>query len=546
MRRVARAVLAAALCAMCLGAQCQHAPSVTFEIAMPGAVADQARWMEVGVLPGPCPPPDELAGGIPRSGIVTRIAFQKGDTSPPAIGDLKKGPYAFAAVARGADCGVLATGCTLADVTETRDVSIQLGATSAPSGSCAAGESCVQGRCAPNVGGGDPTLGAGCSMELVGAGPLGDPLQLSGSDVASAPAVAVTESGFLVAYREYDQLQGKARLTLAAVDPQGGITIAPPTMLPGQCPSQDESDAIGLGYLAGSGVVVSARPACSQPNPGFDTFQVDATGAVKKSASNAATNGQPRLSNAHALALTGSGSGWLAYVDQGGAQVVGLTGLLTQAGATPFGDVPPHTLAQVTASDKMVALLAAGTGGGSPSPSDAGGDAAASGSTLRLQLGAAPASIGPPYETAGAWGALATEGSRAYVLADAPGTAQPTSWFAMELGAMAPVATDVLAPPGQGDVTGGDVAFHGDRVLYAVEQQGSIAVVVYDHASTTPTFLRNVLLSDDPRIPSQATVRDGRVAVAANDSRVLVVWTTAATLGPSDPLGAYALYACSP
>jgi hypothetical protein len=553
MRRAARAVLAAALGATSLGAQCQHDPSVTFEIVMPSAVADQAQWMEVGVLPGPCPPPDQLAGGIPRSGTVTRIAFQKGDTSPPAIGDLKKGPYAFAAVARGADCSVLATGCTRADVTETRDVSIQLGPTSAPSGACAAGESCVQGRCAPNVGGGDPTLGAGCSMDLVGAGPLGDPLQPGGSDVSSAPAIAVTESGFLVAYREYDQLGGRARLTLAAIDPQGGITIAPTTTLPGQCPNQDESDAIGLGYLAGAGVVASARPACSQPNPGFDTFQVDARGAVKKSAFNAATNGQPRLSNAHALALTGSGSGWLAYVDQGGAQVAGLTGLLTQAGATPFGDVPPHTLAQVAVSDKMVALLAAGTGQGAPSPSDAGaleagpaGDAAASGSTLRLQLGTSPGSVGPPYETLGAWGALASEGSRAYVLAEAPGLAQPTSWFAMELGAMAPVATDILTPPGQGDVAGGDVAFHGDFVTYAVEQQGSIAVVVYDHASTTPTFLRTVLLSDDPRIPSQATVRDGRVAVAANDSRVLVVWTTAATLGPSDPLGAYALYACSP
>jgi hypothetical protein len=547
MRRAARAVLAAALGAACLGAQCEKNPSVTFEIVIPDVVNTQAQWMEIGVLPGPCPGPDQLTGGIPRAGTAARIAFSK-NTNPPAIGDLKKGPYAFAAVARGADCSVLATGCTLADVTETRDVSIQLSPASAPSSACPAGESCVDGRCAPAVGT-DPTLGAGCSMELVGAGPLGDPLQLSGSDVASAPAVAVTESGFLVAYREYDMIEGQARLTLATVDPQGAIVIAPPTMLAGQCPSQDESDAVGLAYLAGAGVVASARPGCAPASPGIDTFQVDATGAVKKNTFNAASNGPPRLSNAHALALTGAGSGWIAYVDRGGAQVIGLSGLLTQPPAVPFGDVPPHTLAQVSTTDKMVALLAAGTGSGTDGGVPEGGsgdDATVSGATLRLQLGSTPSGVGSPFETSGAWGAVATEGTRAFVLGDAPGAAQPTQWFAIELGDLAPVEAGMLAPPGQGDVAGGDVAFHGDFVTYAVEQQGSIGVVVYDHASTAPTFVRNVLLSDDPRIPSQATVRDGRVAIAANDSRVLVVWTTAATLGPSDPLGAYALFACSP
>jgi hypothetical protein len=36
------------------------------------------------------------------------------------------------------------------------------------------------------------------------------------------------------------------------------------------------------------------------------------------------------------------------------------------------------------------------------------------------------------------------------------------------------------------------------------------------------------------------------VAIAASDTRALVVWTTATTLGPNDPLGGYALYACAP
>jgi hypothetical protein len=58
--------------------------------------------------------------------------------------------------------------------------------------------------------------------------------------------------------------------------------------------------------------------------------------------------------------------------------------------------------------------------------------------------------------------------------------------------------------------------------------------------------LATVLLADDARIPSQETVRDGRIALAASDSRVLVAWLTATDLGPDDPIGGYALFACSP
>jgi hypothetical protein len=41
-------------------------------------------------------------------------------------------------------------------------------------------------------------------------------------------------------------------------------------------------------------------------------------------------------------------------------------------------------------------------------------------------------------------------------------------------------------------------------------------------------------------------VRDGRVAVAMSDTQLLVVWLTATDLGPDDPVGGYALYACAP
>src|SRR5262249_43403033 len=162
----------------------------------------------IGVLDGACPGAAQLAGGLPRTGTITRVAFPKGDTTPPAIGDLSRASYAFAAVARDRNCGVLATGCSVVDLTKSKDITIKLAATSHPAGSCVSGETCAEAQCVPTVGTPDTTLGVGCSMQLVGAGPLGDPLVAGGGDVVSAPALVATEKGFLLAYREYDPMGG--------------------------------------------------------------------------------------------------------------------------------------------------------------------------------------------------------------------------------------------------------------------------------------------------------------------------------------------------
>jgi hypothetical protein len=509
------------------GAQCQGNPSVSFEILLPSAVANQAQWMEIGVLPGSCPAPDQLAAGLPEGATLVRVAFQKGDTSPPAIGDLKRGSYAFAAVARAADCSVVATGCTEADVDQARDVRVALSATQTPVGACAPGESCSTGRCAPSTSPGDPTVGAGCSMDLVGAGPLGDPLELSGTEVASAPAVAVTETGFLLAYREYDASQGVARLTVGALDPGGSLTLNAPTTLPAQCPNQNETDGVGLAYLGGAGVVLSARPACGQ-QPGLDALQVDASGNVKQTAFSP-TGAQPALSSTHAASPTGAGSGWVAVLEQGAPSLLPLAGLQVQGSGSRFGGAPPQSLAEVAATDQAVALLAGGGG------------------TLTLQLGVTPADAGAANTLAGTWGAVAAEASRALVLSNGGGTGgQPLAFHAYDVGGSGASASGTFAPPGQGTVAGGDVALHGDRAMFALEQPGAVSIMVYDHASTTPSPLRSVLLSADARVPAQTTVRDGRVAIAASDSRVLVTWITAINIGPNDPVGGYALYACAP
>jgi hypothetical protein len=537
MSRAPAALALLAVAGLSLGAQCAGDPHVSFEVDLPASLSGTAQWMEVGVLPGSCPPPDQLAGGLPQTGLLDRIAFAKGDANPPAVGTIKKGSYAFAATARGGDCSVLATGCTEADLTSARDVAITLTATPKPLGACENGATCFDAQCTPSLGGPDASQGARCSMAFVAAGPLGDPVD-PGSEVVSAPAAAWTGSGFLVAYREYDAAGGTAQLTFAVVGPSGALGLSAPAQLPTQCVNPGEADGLGLAFVGGAGTLVSARPQCGSQPAGFDALQVSATGKITGMAFAAAPGGQPTLSNAHALAMLSASSGWLAYLQGGRAHVTAFTGMLPQGSATTFGGGAPQTLAQVAATGQGVAVLAGGTG--------VNGDGGGTGPpTLDLALGTSPTTAGVPATFAGTAGALAMDGARAVALGASGTAGQPLAWDALDLGSATP-STSTFATPGPGAVAGVDVTLQGDLATLAVEQPGAVSLVVVDHASTTPTLLRTVLLAGDARVPSQANVRDGKVAVAMGGAQVLVAWVTASQLGVNDAVGGWALYACAP
>jgi hypothetical protein len=520
------------LAALATGAQCAGDPSVTFEVVLPSSIGPNAQWLEIGVFSGGCPDPTELAGGLPATGTIDRIAVEKGNTSPPAIGTLKKGSYAFVAVARARDCSVIGMGCTSVDVTDARDISIAVTPSSKPTGACTPDQSCVDARCVASPAA--DASGAGCALSLVGAGPLGDPFALV-SDIVSAPAVAVTERGFLVAYREYDRASGVAQLTVATIDRGGALSIPTPTKLVGQCSMQDESDGVGLAYVSGGGLVASARPSCGAPSPGFDLLAVDATGHSASNMYSPLTGAQPVLSYAHSLSLAGMTTGWLAYVAGGSANVVGVSGLQLQGSPTTIASAP-ESLAQVSATGQAIALLTGGSNGGA--------DAGSGSPLLSLTIGGDPGDAGAPTVFPGSWGALAAAGTRAFVLADTTMMGQPVAWYALDQGGMP--TNGSFSPPSMGAALGGDVALQGDRAIFAVEQSGAVSLVVFDHASTAPTQLRSLQLGGDPRIPTQASVRDGKVAVAASADEVLVAWVTGTNLTVNEAVGGWALYACSP
>ena len=547
-------VVSISVVALVLGAACAKTPQISFAVSLPDAVSAKTTWVEVGIFAGTtCPDTKQLLGGLPPTGYVSRLAFKRTDASPPALGDLKKGSYAFAAVALADDCSVVGVGCSIADVTTVRDVNIRVNANANPATACGTGMTCDYARCVPAHDNG--SLGAACSLQLVGAGPLGDALAFGGT-IVSAPAAVATDTGFLIGYREYDSNQGAARLTLIPIDNGGGAGMPSATTLPGRCAAGDESDATALAFAGTEGLAAVARAPCNGVG-GIDLFQIDGKGAVAKSSFTGSMGVSLTLANARALAPMPNGGGYLlAFTEAGQTRVATVTGLSLQSSTAPgFGGMPPQSAGWVATSDKVTAIVAIGTGG-SGGPVDGGtGDASADAggpmpgdTSLRLNVAAASANLGAlpaPFVAAASFASVAALGSRVIVISDSTVPGRPVAWRAFDLGKVQPAASDNLDVPGLGKVLFADVALRQDHAFFAVEQPGAITLVAYDHATTTPTLLRTVFLPSDPRVPAMLNVRDGRIAIAASDTRVVVVWTTGKTLGENDIVGGYALFACT-
>ena len=582
--RARRACVAGSLLgagAIALAPGCKKTPTLDFSLSVPSNVASKVAWYEVGVFSGPACGSigPQLTGGVPETGYLERIAFQAGASAPP-IENLTRANYSIAVAARAADCSVLADGCADVDLSSNAAVVVTLYDGPTPAlGACVGGTVCDEGRCAPGVTG----IGVGCSLALLGAGPLADPLILGGGTIVSAPAIAATDDGFLIAYRENDTGNGIARVTVIPIDEGGGAGAAVQTQQP-TCAGAELSDATGLVFSGTSGVVAESRAGCGNSG-GVDLYAVANTGAFGKTAFTSEGIPSVRLSTAHALASSSAGT-FLAYVESNVATVASVSDL-TVGASTPFGGAIQASDAWVAASDGVVALVAASAGSVSPSddaggggaPDDAstgdggvtdggvteaggtGDDAGGAGDdanapsapagTLLVNVvaasdaGASFASLPAPTAFAGTWASVSAQEGRVFVASDGQTTADPISYRAFDVGTATPTVTGGFTTSDVGPVLYTDVAFHQNHVFFAVERPGAIALVAFDNATTTPTPLRTVELAIDPRVPSLSGVRDGRVAVLATDTLVLVAWTTEESLNFNDATGGYALFACS-
>ena len=561
--------LLALLALVVVAPACGKNKQVSFELSIPSALVADTVWFEIGAYEnascsGITP---MLQNGVPQT-ATTRVAFRADDRSAPTIGDLNRGTYAFAAVAKGDDCRVLALGCTEVDVADADSVEISLKANDPPTGACAVGASCQAALCVPSDDNTDPSIGAGCSLELLGAGPLPNPI--GGEDtLVSAPAIAATPTGFVIAYKEIDPNGTDSRLTLQPIDFAGGALEPTRPTLKGRCSNSSEFDGVGLAMNGADGQVVLARAACGD-KPGLELYAFHSDPAVTADpnfqTTPSSTSTSLRLSNSHVLA-----GGLVVYVDDGVSRVSTVVvgkGVTNPVGT--FGGTAGMTGAWAAASDKVLALLAAGPPGAT-NPTDGGMDAGDAGdagnftpdpttpdNTPRLGLVLVPAGTSAgsfdaasgsprvPITFGGSWGAVGALGTRVIVLSDGSGPGRSVSYRAFDLDKTAAVVDDGFSVDGAGSVATGDVTMIDDKAFFAVLKPAGVSLHVFAGASTTPRLLRQVTFATEPRIPSLTTVRDGRVAVAATSSRVGVVWTTASKLVSNDTSGGYAVFACTP
>lgn len=533
--------LAAAFAAVTIvGAACD-APGVSLVVNLPADVQDQTTWIEIGAFPDGCPAVGLLAGGLPPSGLAARVAYAAG--TPIAMGKLDTGRYGFAAIARRDDCGVVAAGCTNVDVSHARDIQITLDDQSTPDASaCTTGLVCSGARCVPPTSGDDPNAGAGCSMVLVGAGPLPD--SLDGGPFVTAPAiVSLASGGFLIAYAEYLDADGTTRLTLQPIDTGGGALPPNQQTLDGHCAGQTKVDATGLTMNANGGLAVISRPPCMGQS-GFELFPLDATGSViKRNVFLNATTAPTITLSTHALAPATNPTHFLLA-----ANVSSVASLFTTDGAVvnpqllvPFGTAQDAT-ARIARTTSALAVEVDG-----PSVGDAG----LPGVVARLYLvnGATdPSTLGAPVDQVPvSITALTVLGSRAYLVTNGAGKGEDVALRGYDLGATTePVVSGGFAALKTTSLVALDAAASQNRLFCAFEQQDSVAIGVIDGAgSTSPQLLRRVDLASDIRIPKSA--HDGPIAIAATESFVAITWVSHKdALADGEAVGGYAVFACRP
>ncbi len=515
---------------------------IAFTVTIPDAVKADARWVEVAAYPERCPTAEQLSGPLPNEGLQARVAMAVDEKNPPAFGRLPKGTYGFAASIRNNQCGILAAGCTVAKLPSDSSVDIQLAPLFSNAGTCADGITCAYAQCVPAVNSGDLSAGRGCSMRLVGAGPLGAPF--SDDVVISPPSIVATNDGFLIAYREYLPQTGQAKLSIVPVDEGGGIRTLHEYALPDRCAGLEEKDGVALSYSKSDakGLLAVGRRPCPGTVGGLDLFAIEKDGSASKSSFTESPSGTITLS-AHALAPASASKyviafGFDAYARIAEIDATKLT-FASSSSATVFATAA--TSAFVARSTSALALLAA-----------LPASAADGGTDSRIALTFANAAttfdkLPKPVTNTGKFGSLALQDGRLFVVRQSVIPGRAAEYDAYDLGSTTAVATDSISTTiATGETEAIDVALAQNRAFFAVGQPKSVTVLVYDHATTHPTYLREVHLPSDPRIPTfVGQFRDGGVAITATDSRVAVTWTTGKTLQKNDVLGGYAVFACT-
>ena len=509
---------ALATCGALLLIGCKGTANAELSISLPPTIVGDTTWIEIAAFTNSsCDALAETAFAIPKDAADSYI-LRKNDGTTTTLGPFQKGPLTFLAAAKDDACNILGTTCATVDLSDSTNISLSFSETLEPIATCAEGAACNHGACIASPA--EKPVSGACSLALAGQGPLGTPFGLD-KTLLGTPSITETDSGFLIAYREFDPAIGAARLTLYPIDKNGGALTATRSALPERCSLAAESDPVGIAWSGKKGLVGIARKACGTSAGGIDLFGVNAKGAIQSFVFNPTpdANIAIQLSASRALA-TNAPNAWIAFLEGTAARVADSTfeGVLSN-GVTVASAARD---AWIASSDSTGALLIAQANG-----------------TLTLSIGktgTSPSDWVTTQTTPGDFGSVAVDGDQVAILAATAAGATLTTFDGESSGRSLSLAS-------KGDLVGADMSVAENAAFVVTQEKRRLTLSVASPMSN-PTWHDTFSFEDDSRIYLPSALRDGKVAIRTSHDRVAVVWATGNNVSYDEPIGGYVVFRC--
>ncbi len=498
------------------------------------AVSAGVAWYDVAVIEATdCARAlPNMVAGIPQDAGSLWTGFGVGvSKSVPPLGDIKKGKYTFAVSAKDANCGTIGLGCTDMEVSGGEEVIVTIKPTENPGiGACDATAQCVAANCIPR-----PTTGTGSVRSLVlertGEGDFGDPFGGVGT-VIGTPALIARGDQFLLAYRE----QGAAgtRLTTRSLGANGLAASPVARLLDGRC-ALSEADATAVAAGGGSVVVGLSHPPCpnNASKGGIDLVEIGVDAVPTRVSFTGNTGVSSTFSSASGLAYDPNAKAFVAAFEAaGGPTVATVDGRLVLGNGVRVGDGTGS--ANAVASSPAMTLLLTADSRGLALRAGRTVDAAAQGLVIA--------------RLSGRLGAVWIDGRSAYVastVASEAGDDIALARFDVAADFLSAKRTDhtTATPEGSGPITGLALTGRSDRLFLAATRKGAVDLFVYRRALLGFDFEAHRPLTDGAFLSTPGKVRDGGVAIAANDSAVSVAWTRTTITSAGDTPGGWSVFA---
>jgi hypothetical protein len=381
--------------------------------------------------------------------------------------------------------------------------------------------------------GGTNVTGVGCDLNVVAA--LGLPQPAYAVAHVTGPAIAATDTGFVIAFREQSPVDGLLMLRVLHLDDFGTL-VEPARFVLWGCGNQTPDDGVGAVYRSGTGLIATSLPNCDPSKGAGAVFlPFDTNAAV----SDVAGPQNPAFLDIH-FAQAGSvaagvtpGEFEVMYrrvSDQTAIERVVLQGSEFKSGVpilTPFGETNvPY--GAITTSEQIRVLVA-------PKP---GGVTAHVGS-----LGSDPAVDVPStldFEGESQFTALTAWDNR-FAIANPTAGGLKLSIAHLDSGAASTIGSTIL---GAAKVQSGALTTLGTNLFVGSGNPDAFNLHRLDTTAPSEPLVPN-LSTSVPKALVQGF--DGKhMAMAAARQRVAVVWLNRPELVPTDGAGGWALLECNP